>query len=42
MLIFAILAIVATISCVFLIDWYEGQQYVDFIAFAEINGGDWK
>ena len=23
-------------------DWYEGQQYVDFIAFTEINGGDWK
>lgn len=21
-------------------DWDEGQQYVDFIAFAEINGGD--
>ena len=64
MLILAILAIVATINCVFLTeewyysnelcitegqdgilwlnDWYEGQQYVDFIAFAEINGGDWK
>lgn len=23
-----------------LIDWNEGQKYVDFIAFAEISGGD--
>ena len=21
-------------------DWYEGQEYVDFIAFAEISGGN--
>lgn len=25
-----------------LIDWDEGQKYVDFLAFAEISGGDFK